>query len=105
MIFHTEIFENINIGDVKKAYIKNIREDGKLDLSLQKIGQKNSEDNLEKVLKVLKENGGKINFTYKSEAEDIKKTFGISKKVFKSALTKLISENKIILDESSIKVK
>lgn len=105
MIFHTEIFENINVGDMKKAYIKNIRDDGKLDLSLQKIGQKNSDDNLEKVVNCLKENGGKLEFTYKSDAEDIKRIFGISKKAFKSTLTKLISQNKIILDESSIKLK
>ena len=105
MIFHTEIFENINIGDIKKAYIKNIRDDGKLDLSLQKIGQKNSSETFDKVLEILKENGGKLDFTYKSEAEDIKEVFGMSKKAFKATLTKLISENKIILEENSIKIK
>ena len=105
MIFHTEIFENINIGDIKKAYIKNIRDDGKIDLSLQKIGQKKSSETFEKVLEILKENGGKLDFTYKSEAEDIKEVFGISKKAFKASLTKLISENKIALDENSIKIK
>ena len=105
MIFHTEIFENINIGDIKKAYIKNIRDDGKIDLSLQKIGQKNSSETFDKVLEILKENGGKLDFTYKSEAEDIKEVFGMSKKAFKATLTKLISENKIILEENSIKIK
>ncbi|WP_428023477.1 CvfB family protein [Arcobacter sp.] len=104
MIFHTEIFENISVGDVKKAYIKNIRDDGKLDLSLQKIGQKNSSENDEKILQILKENSGKIEFTYKSDADDIKKVFAMSKKAFKSALTKLISEEKIILEDSFIKL-
>ena len=105
MIFHTEIFENINVGDLKKAYIKNIRDDGKLDLSLQKIGQKKSGDNSEKVLEVLKENNGKMNFTYKSEAEDIMKVFAMSKKAFKTALTQLISKEKIKLEDSYIQVK
>ena len=105
MIFHTEIFENINIGDVKKAYVKNIREDGKLDLSLQKIGQKKGDDNSEKVLSILKDNSGKLNFTYKSDAEEIKNMFGISKKAFKAALTKLIDEEKILLEENSINIK
>ncbi|WP_419764128.1 MAG: S1 RNA-binding domain-containing protein [Arcobacter sp.] len=105
MIFHTEIFENINVGDIKKAYIKNIRDDGKLDLSLQKIGQKKSGDNSQRVLEILKQNSGKLDFTYKSDAEDIKNVFAMSKKAFKSALTKLISEEKIILEDSCIKVK
>ena len=102
MIYHTEIFENIKIGDKKRAYIKNIREDNKIDISLQKIGVKVSGD---KVYDVLVKEGGVMNFTYKSEADDINAKFGISKKAFKASLTKLISENKIILDDSSIRVK
>ncbi len=105
MIFHTEIFENINVGDIKKAYIKNIRDDGKLDLSLQKIGQKKSSDNSDRVLEILKEKSGKLDFTYKSDSEDIKNVFAMSKKAFKAALTKLISEEKIILEDSCIKIK
>lgn len=105
MIFHSEIFENSSIGDRKKAYIKNIREDGKLDLSLQKIGQKKSSENFDKVINILKANGGKLDFTYKSDAEDIKNIFGLSKKAFKASLTKLISEEKILLNDESIQIK
>ena len=79
-----------------------MREDNKLDISLQKIGQKIVDD---KVFEVLEKNGGKLNFTYKSEAEDIKEVFGISKKSFKASLTKLLSENKIILEENCIRIK
>ena len=102
MIYHTEIFENLKIGDKKRAYIKNIRDDNKIDVSLQKIGEKPTGD---KVFDILVKNGGKLDFTYKSEAEDIIKVFGMSKKAFKASLTKLISENKIVLEESSIRVK
>ena len=102
MIFHSEVFENLKIGDKKRAYVKNVREDNKLDISLQKIGQKIVDD---KVFQVLEKNGGKLNFTYKSEAEDIKEVFGISKKSFKASLTKLLSENKIILEENCIRIK
>jgi len=102
MIFHNEVFENVKVGAKKRAYIKNIRADGKLDISLQKIGQKVSDD---KVYEILTQNGGEMNFTYKSDAEDIKDTFGMSKKAFKATLTKLINENKITLEESSIRVK
>ncbi|MGD9623072.1 MAG: S1 RNA-binding domain-containing protein [Arcobacter sp.] len=102
MIYHTEIFENLKIGDKKRAYIKNIRPDNKIDLSLQKIGIKVSGD---KVFDVLVQNGGKLDFTYKSDASDINEVFGLSKKAFKASLTKLISEDKIVLEESGIRVK
>ena len=101
LIFHSEIFENVQIGDKKRAYIKNVRDDGKLDISLQKIGQKIDED---KVLDILNENGGTINFTYKSEANDIKDVFAMSKKAFKATLTKLLEEKKIILEEDKIRI-
>lgn len=102
MIFHNEIFENIKIGDKKRAYIKNVRDDNKLDITLQKIGEKVKNDI---VYETLLKNGGELNFTYKSDAERIKKVFGISKKSFKATLTKLLEEEKIVLMETSIRVK
>jgi len=105
LIYHNEIFENIHVGDRKRAYIKLIREDGKIDISLQKFGAKRSEDNPTKVLEILEKNGGELGFTYKSDAEDIKDVFSMSKKAFKASLTKLLEDEKIILQESSIKIK
>lgn len=105
LIYHNEVFENVIVGDKKKAYVKLIREDGKLDISLQKIGAKKTDDNPTKVLEVLELNAGEMGFTYKSDAEDIKDEFSMSKKAFKAALTHLINENKIILDNQSIKLK
>ena len=102
MIYHTEIFENLKIGDTKRAYVKNVRDDNKIDISLQKIGEKASGD---KVFDVLLKEGGKLDFTYKSEADEIKAKFGISKKAFKASLTKLLAEDKIVLEESCIRVK
>ena len=99
MVFHSEIFENLKIGDKKRAYIKNLREDKKLDISLQKIGEKVDSN---KVLEILKANGGVLNFTYKSDAEDIKNMFAMSKKAFKATLTKLIDEKKINLENDRI---
>ncbi|PHR71452.1 MAG: DNA-binding protein [Arcobacter sp.] len=104
MIFHNEIFENIEIGSSKRAYVKYVRDDGKMDVSLQKIGEKNINDIEEKVLDILKQNGGELGFTYKSDAEDIKDVFGISKKSFKATLTKLIENKKIILTSNTISV-
>ena len=105
MLFHNELFEKIRAGDRKKAFIKNIREEGKLDLCLQKIGSKGDDDTLDKIISVLKERDNNVPLTYKSEASAIKKVFGMSKKNFKASLTKLIQENKVELKDDGISLK
>jgi len=105
MLFNNEIFETLRIGDTKKVYIKNVRKDFKLDLSLQPIGKKESIGEAEgTVLQLLKEAEGTLPFTYKSDADDIKKVFGMSKKNFKRTLTVLIEREEIALLEDSIKL-
>ena len=103
MLFDNEIFEEIRVGDRKKVYIKKVRKDSKLDLSLQPIGEK-AKLNLSEgiVLQLLKESDGTLPFTYKSDADEIKKVFGMSKKNFKRTLTELIESKKIELLEDSI---
>ena len=100
MIFDNEIFEEIKVGDKLKAYVKNLREDNKLDISLNPIG-KSRDVAYQKVLQKLQEKQ-EMNFTYKSDTKDIQKEFGISKKAFKATLTKLLDENKIKLKDDKI---
>ena len=103
MLFSNEIFEEIRIGDRKKVYIKSVRKDGKLDLSLQPIGKQAKISEAEHtILQLLKEADGTLPFTYKSDAEAIKKVFGMSKKNFKRTLTELIENQKIQLLEDAI---
>ena len=103
MLFSNEIFEEIRIGDRKKVYIKNVRKDGKLDLSLQPIGkQAKINEAANAILQLLKEADGTLPFTYKSDAEAIKKVFGMSKKNFKRTLTELIEAKKIELLDNAI---
>ena len=103
MLFSNEIFETLRIGESKKIYIKNIRKDGKLDVSLQAIGKKQKVGESEGViLQLLKENSGILPFTYKSDADEIKKFFSMSKKNFKLTLTQLIESKEIVLKEDSI---
>ena len=103
MLFSNEIFEDIKTGDKKRAFVKNIRDDGKLDLSLNPIG-KAKEEGLKKVLEKIKEKK-EIPLTSKSSPEDIKKEFGISKKAFKAAVNRLKEENKIEISDEGIKIK
>lgn len=103
MLFNNEIFEDIRVGDKKKVYIKSVRKDFKLDLSLQPIGKKAKIDEAEgAILQLLKEAGGTLPYTYKSDAEEIKKVFGMSKKNFKRTLTELVDGKQIQLLDNSI---
>ena len=105
MLFTNEIFEDIRIGDSKKVYIKNVRKDFKLDLSLQPIGKKAKIGESEGIIiQLLKEANGTLPFTYKSDADEIKKTFEMSKKNFKRTLTELIESKQIELLADSIKL-
>jgi uncharacterized protein len=105
MIYANEVFCKLFTGDTKKAYIKTIREDGKLDISLQPIGKNAKKDaGSEKILELVQKNNGSLPFTYKSDANEITKVFNMSKKNFKSSLTLLIESKKIILNDTGIKI-
>ena len=102
LIYHSEIFEKIELCDMRKAYIKTIRKDGNIDLILRKPGSKKSGGSAEKVYELLEANRGILPYNYKSDAELIKDVFGLSKKDFKRALTTLVDEEKIEVKDSGI---
>ena len=100
MLFENEIFEPIAVGDRKRGYIKQVRKDFKLDLSLQKLGSSGNQEQFEKKLvDILQKKGGRIEVTSKSGPETITKIFGMSKKNFKRALNALKEKNVVVLDE------
>ena len=105
LIYHNEIFENINLGDKKTAYVKTIRKDGNIDLTLTKPGSKKTGGSHDKVLSLLKENNGIMPYNYKSDAELIKEIFGLSKKDFKRSLTTLVDSNQIDVKDTGIYLK
>ncbi len=105
LIYHNEIFETLHLGDRKIAYVKTIRKDGNIDLTLQKPGNKNSVGSSDKVLSLLKQNNGIMPYNYKSDAELIKNIFGLSKKDFKRSLTTLVDTNKIEVKDTGIYIK
>lgn len=105
LIYHNEIFENINLGDRKKAFVKTIRKDGNIDLNLRKPGSKKSGSSADKVLELLKENNGIMPYNYKSDSELIKDIFSLSKKDFKRSLTALVDAGKIEVKDTGIYIK
>ncbi len=105
LIYRNEVFEPLHVGDKRTAYVKNIRTDGNLDISLTKLGQERKKDAASQVLSLIKENGGSMPYNYKSDAELITKAFGLSKKAFKASLTELAEKNLIEIKETGIYLK
>lgn len=101
MIYHDEIFETVEVGERKKVYVKNVRKDKLLDLTLRKPGAKTATD-ADKILELLEKNNGILPYNYKSDAEVIKSTFFMSKKMYKRTLTELIEAKKIEVTETGI---
>lgn len=104
LIFDNEIFREIRVGDKLRGYVKRIREDQKIDISLQAIGFRNFNDaNSELIYKKLEENEGFLAFTDKSTPEEIYAQFGISKKAFKKSLGALYKQKLIDIQPDGIK--
>lgn len=105
LVFSNEIFKPLNIGEKRKGFVKRIREDNKLDISLQPLGYRNAIDgNTEVVYQQLVKQNGFIPITDGSSPELIYEQFGMSKKAFKKAVGALYKEGKIALLDNGIKL-
>jgi len=105
MVYKNELFQVVNPGDLLKAYIKYIREDGKVDVSLTQLGYKNIEPDGKKILDKLQENEGVLYLNDKSDPEDIQFTLQLSKKAFKRAIGNLYKQKLIQIKEDGIYLK
>ena len=105
LIFDNEIFQEIRVGDRLKGYVKKVRDDHKIDISIQAIGFRNFNDsNSELIYKTLKENDGFLAVTDKSSPGEIYTQFGISKKAFKKSLGALYKQRLIDIRPDGIKL-
>ena len=104
IIYKNEVFQKLDIGQELKGYIKKIRDDKKIDLSLQQSGYKKVGNISQTILTRIKEHGGRIAVTDKSPPEKIHSMFGVSKKVFKQAIGALYKKRLITIDANGIKI-
>ncbi len=102
LIFHSEVFRPVSVGDTLLGYIKKIRPDQKLDITLQPIGAKALEPAAEMIYQTLLEQDGYLKLHDKSTPEEIKQWFQMSKKTFKKAIGSLYKERKILLKTDGI---
>lgn len=104
LLYQNEIFQPVETGMKLRAYIKQVREDGKIDLVLQKLGAKKVDDFSEVLLQYIKDHDGFITLNDKSAAEDIYDAFGVSKKTFKKAVGDLYKRRLVVLEEGGIRL-
>lgn len=102
LIYASEVKSSIKPGDLKIGYLKPIREDGKLDVSLDAVGHQHIEPNAKIIMDKLLAAGGHLPYTDKSDPEVIRKAFGLSKKMFKKALGKLYKDRLVMLKPEGI---
>lgn len=102
LIYENEIFQRIKIGTRTKGFVKNIRDDNRIDLSLQKQGYANVEPNAERILEKLKANNGFLDVTDKSDANYVMYQLEMSKKTFKKAVGALYRQKTIRIEEDGI---
>lgn len=104
MIYHAEIFKPVKIGDRMTAFVRQVREDGKVDLILQKPGLDNLEPMAEKIISKLRQGQGFLPLHDKSSPEEISRSLQMSKKTFKKALGTLYKKRLVSIDDKGIRL-
>lgn len=102
LIYENEVFKNIKNGDQIKGYIKMIRDDYKIDVSLEKAGYGKVDDHTEIILRKLEENEGFLDLNDKSDPSEIALRLQMSKKTYKKAIGNLYKARKIKIEDNGI---
>ncbi len=103
LIYNNQVFERITIGDKRTAFIQKMRDDDKIDISIQKVGFEHIDEVSQIILDVLKEDEF-IGLHDKSDPKEIQKVFGISKKAFKKAIGGLYKQKLIAIEDNGIRI-
>lgn len=102
LLYDTQIFQSIFTGDKLKAHIRQVREDGKIDLILQKTGKANINDFAEVLHEYLETHNGYSPLHDKSDAAEIYNEFGVSKKTFKKGVGDLYKKRIISIEPDGL---
>ncbi|WP_345271473.1 CvfB family protein [Nibrella viscosa] len=102
LLYKNELFRPVSPGDRLTGYVKRIREDNRIDVSLQRQGYENIEPNAQRILDTLQANNGFLPLNDDSAPEAIYKTFEMSKKTFKKAIGTLYRERRVIIKDEGI---
>ncbi|MBE5966689.1 MAG: RNA-binding protein [Lachnospiraceae bacterium] len=104
MIPTNEIFAPIQVGDIIHGRVTDVREDGKLTLSLREKSYLQMDADAMRIMEKLKEAGGFLPYHDKSDPEQIKSEFNLSKNSFKRAIGRLYKAGTITITEEGIRL-
>lgn len=104
LVYEDQVFRPLTTGDRLKGYVDRVRPDGKIDVTIQPTGRRNTEEFSEVLLQYLKDNNGHCDLGDKSPAELISDRFKVSKKTFKKAVGDLYKRRLIEISENSLKL-
>lgn len=102
LVFRDDAFRTLLYGEKLKGYIKDIRDDRKIGLTIQKIAGRGKDELADRILQHLRDNNGVSWLTDKSEPDAIYRQFNVSKGNYKNALSKLYKERKILITPDQI---
>lgn len=105
LLYKNEVFKPLRRGWRDTAYVNKVREDGRIDLRLQKSSHQTASSLTEQILARLAANNGSLALSDKTSPELIYQAFGVSKKVFKQALGALLKQDKIVIAPDHIRLK
>lgn len=104
LIFASEVFQNLQPGECTSGYVVAVRDDGKIDLSLQALGRSKVMELEESILRELSARGGYWAIGDHTPAADINEELGVSKRTFKQAIGALMKKNSIMIEERGIRL-
>ncbi len=105
VLHSSDVFQPLKYGQTTTAYVKKVRPDGRLDMSLKEMGGDSSNTSLQaKILNLLQKNEGFYPINDKTSPDVIYQTFAVSKKAFKSTLGKLYKNRQISIDKEGIRL-
>ncbi len=104
LLYKDEVFQTLKKGQHIAGFIKKMRDDGKIDLCLQKPGYETIDGVSEKIMDKLKAQGGFVSVTDKSLPEIIYSLFGVSKKTYKKAVGALYKKRLITIESNGIRL-
>jgi len=104
LIYHNETYELLKIGERRPGYIRAVRPDGKIDLSLKKPGSASLTGSARRIMETLHKAGGFIPLHDKSRPEDISDLLAMSKKEFKRAVGGLYKKRLIAITEEGLRL-
>ena len=102
LVFESDVFKPLAMGSRLKGYVKNMRSDHKIDVSLQPVGPKMLEPTADLILEKLQQANGFLPLHDKSSPEEIKKQLHLSKKAFKKGVGILYRQRKINIQDDGI---